>query len=132
MRQSPPLPTTKCRRTKCSRAFADHVAGKCPDGRGEFKRSYGRVRQRSSTSLSPAEVLALDTVLRVLQRGGDTRVVAQQLARPLGLLANKMARMKARIAAAKHSACPDEADSSPNPSAAPHSSGRAEAVGGAT
>jgi hypothetical protein len=124
----PPLPTTKCRRRTCKLPFAEHVGDKCPNGRGTFVRCYGqqRTKSRASTSLSPDEVQALDSVLRVLQRGGDARALVAHLAEPLERLARKAAHMKSRVAAAKPSARPGADTSSPT------DPGRAEAVGGAT
>lgn len=103
----PPKPTgwAKCELCGTSRMAHTGDAQHCPDGSGRAYFQYPRSK-RGSASFNDEEIAAVNTLLAILFRGGDPRVVVRQLRIPLGAVAVQFARMaatSARIATEKNS-----------------------------
>lgn len=93
-----PRPATPCRR--CGRGYADHEANRrCPDGSG--RTWLGKQHKGASQSFSEDEVVWLDTVLKTLQRRGDTKQLATRA--EIGTIARKVTVMKAACQRRKES-----------------------------
>ncbi len=99
-RRLTPRPDAICRRSTCSRPYAEHVADACPDGAGTFKR-LAPSRTRASTSMSAREVDVLAGLMQALQRGGDPRTIAKTHRAECNAIHSKAQAMREQIARAK-------------------------------
>jgi hypothetical protein len=110
-------PATRCLNRKCRQRFDAHVGDvrECPSLPGRrFSYKPRKPTGRATNSFKPQEVTFLHELVRMVARGGDTRMLGQMHARELGSLAAKVATMRKRLEAQRSAVPAPSRDSQSN------------------